>query len=279
VTRELPLLRPPVTGTPHAGKIEREEANVKRMLVMTTILGLISAGCGPRISPPVGRSPIASTSADRDASTPPPSTRANETHSPDHQTDETFEGTIAPIDAGIRARMSFSWRPGCPVPTEDLRLLTIDHWGFDGAVRRGEMIVHADEAASLVQVLAVLFAGRFPIERMKLVDAYGGNDDRSMAANNTSAFNCRAATGNPGVWSEHSYGRAIDINPVQNPYVTADGTVLPPAGSAYTNRSEVADGMIGPGDVVVRAFAAIGWEWGGDWSGIKDYQHFSSTGR
>jgi hypothetical protein len=81
------------------------------------------------------------------------------------------------------------------------------------------------------------------------------------------------------VWSEHSYGRAIDINPVQNPYVSGDGTVSPPAGAGFTDRSRAAPGMIVADDAVVRAFAAIGWEWGGDWSSAKDYQHFSASGR
>jgi len=99
-----------------------------------------------------------------------------------------------------------------------------------------------------------------------------------MAANNTSAFNCRAVTGG-SAWSQHSYGWAIDINPVQNPYVTSSGTVLPPAGAQYVDRSQKAKGMIRAGDVVVKAFAAIGWGWGGYWSSTKDYQHFSATGR
>jgi hypothetical protein len=114
---------------------------------------------------------------------------------------------------------------------------------------------------------------------MRLVDDYGGGDRRSMAANNTSAFNCRSVVGRPGVWSQHSYGWAIDINPVQNPFVMSGGTVLPPAGEAYVDRSRRAPGMIHRGDVVYRAFASIGWEWGGDWSSSKDYQHFSATGR
>jgi hypothetical protein len=174
--------------------------------------------------------------------------------------------------------MSSSWHPGCPVATRDLRLLRLDYWGFDGDVHQGELVVHHDVASSVVRVFGKLFAERFPIERMELVDAFDGDDDRSMAANNTSAFNCRSVTGHPGVWSEHSYGRAIDIDPLQNPYV-AGGTVEPPAGASYVDRSRHAPGMIHAGDPTVRAFAAIGWGWGGSWSSIKDYQHFSSTGR
>jgi hypothetical protein len=174
--------------------------------------------------------------------------------------------------------MDSSWHPGCPVAIEDLRLLSLSHWGFDGEVHQGEMVLHRGVAAAVLAAFRALFDQRFPVERMRLVDAYGGDDDRSMAANNTSAFNCRSVTGNPGVWSEHSYGRAIDIDPVQNPYV-AGGTVDPPAGRDYLDRSKEVPGMIHAGDSTVRAFVAIGWEWGGSWSSIKDYQHFSETGR
>ena len=119
-----------------------------------------------------------------------------------------------------------------------------------------------------VAYIGVLFA---------CVEAFGGSDDASMAANNTSAFNCRKATGGTS-WSEHSYGRAIDVNPVQNPYVKGS-LVLPQSGSAYVDRSRTIPGMIRAGDAVVRAFAAQGWAWGGTWTSLKDYQHFSTTGR
>jgi hypothetical protein len=171
-----------------------------------------------------------------------------------------------------------SWRPECPVPIEDLRLVTLTHWGYDGRVHQGMLVVHEDEARPVVKVFRRLFRARFPIRRMQLVDEYGADDDRSMAANNTSAFNCRPVTGGSG-WSQHSYGWAIDINPIQNPYVASDGTVLPPEGAAYVDRTRTARGMIHDGDVVVRAFAAIGWEWGGRFQSIKDYQHFSATGQ
>jgi hypothetical protein len=173
--------------------------------------------------------------------------------------------------------MTSSWRPGCPVPLEDLRLLTLTYWGFDGDVHRGELVVHEDQARAIREVFRALFKARFPIERMKLVDVYGGDDDRSMAANNTSAFNCRAVAGSSS-WSEHAYGRAIDINPIQNPQVR-NGLVSPPAGSRYLDRSRRRRGLIRADDVVVRAFAAVGWRWGGSWTSLKDYQHFSVSGR
>jgi hypothetical protein len=189
-----------------------------------------------------------------------------------------FNASIATIDAQTKARMTASWRPGCPVPLRDLRLIRTDHWGFDRAVHRGELVVHRDQAGKVVRVLRALFAARFPIARMRLVDVYGANDRRSMAANNTSAFNCRFVSGTAR-WSEHAYGRAIDINPVQNPYVSSSGRASPPAGAAYVDRSRRAPGMIHAGDAVVRAFAAVGWGWGGSWRGVKDYQHFSASGR
>jgi hypothetical protein len=194
------------------------------------------------------------------------------------QADPVFHGSIKVIDDITRSRMVFSWHPGCPVPIDDLRLLSLVYWGFDGAVHAGELVVHRDVATDVVAVFGKLFDARFPIRRMRLVDDYGGDDDRSMAANNTSSFNCRPVTGGTS-WSEHSYGRAIDVNPMQNPYVTAGGLVLPPEGASFVDRSLHSKGMIHTGDAVVEAFGSIGWGWGGSWSSPQDYQHFSATGR
>jgi hypothetical protein len=190
------------------------------------------------------------------------------------QAEPRFRATIGPAPA---ERMTESWRPGCPVPLDDLRLLTLTHWRFDGEVHRGELVIHADQARAVKEVFRALFQARFPIKRMQLVDVYGGDDYRSMAANNTSGFNCRTVEGSSS-WSEHAYGRAIDINPIQNPAVQ-DGRVSPPAGTRYLYRSRPAKGLIRADDAVVRAFAAIGWGWGGYWTSLKDYQHFSATGR
>jgi hypothetical protein len=173
--------------------------------------------------------------------------------------------------------MASSWHPGCPVAIEDLRLLSLEYFGFDGRVHTGEMVVHREVARDVVTVFGKLFHAKFPIRRMRLVDDYGGDDDRSMAADNTSGFNCRPVTGGAS-WSEHAYGRAIDVNPIQNPYVTVAGTIEPPAGASFVDRSLRAKGMINAGDVVVGAFASVGWGWGGTWSNPTDYQHFSSTG-
>lgn len=190
-----------------------------------------------------------------------------------------FDGWYRELDEATRLRMvDVSWRPSCPVPLDDLRLLEVDHWDFDRRVRRGEMVVHADHAGAMVEVFGELFEARFPIERMQLIDDFGGSDDASMAANNTSGFNCRTVTAGER-WSEHAYGWAIDINPVQNPYVGRDGTVLPPGAEPYVDRSQHVDGMIHADGPVVRAFERAGWSWGGEWRTLKDYHHFSATGR
>ena len=144
-------------------------------------------------------------------------------------------------------------------------------------MHRGELVVHKDQARVVQDVFRALFRARFPIKRMQLVDVYGGDDDRSMAANNTSGFNCRTVEGSSS-WSEHAYGRAVDLNPIQNPAVE-DGRVSPPAGAGYLDRSRQRKGLIRGNDTVVRAFASIGWGWGGYWTSFKDYQHFSATGR
>ena len=174
--------------------------------------------------------------------------------------------------------MKYSWRSGCPVGLDDLRLLRVDHWNFSGVRARGELVVHADQASAMLRAVEAMWKARYPIRQMRLVDDYGGSDDRSMAADNTSAFNCRYVKGTTR-WSEHSFGRAIDINPVENPWVSRSGEVDPPSGAAYANRSRRAQGMIHASDAVVDGFAAVGWRWGGYWSGTKDYQHFSRSGR
>jgi hypothetical protein len=188
-----------------------------------------------------------------------------------------FRGSISVIGAQLRERMTgSSWHRGCPVLIRDLRLLKLDYWRFDRTVRRGRLIVHEDQALRVKRVFSKLFYAHFRIKRMRLIDAYNGSDDRSMNANNTSAFNCRFVAGTR-TWSQHAYGRAIDINPIQNPYV-AGSHVSPEAGRPYADRSRHAMGMIHGGDAVVRAFAAAYWKWGGYWSYPKDYMHFSRNG-
>jgi poly-gamma-glutamate synthesis protein (capsule biosynthesis protein) len=192
-----------------------------------------------------------------------------------------FTATVRRIGPDLRDRMRFSYRPGCPVSPRDLRYVRMSFVRFDRSADTGEMVVHKTYAKSVVKVFQRLYESRWPIRRMRLVDDYRGDDDASLAANNTSGFNCRSVSGGEG-WSEHAYGRAIDINPVQNPYVY-DSVVSPPSGRRFTDidrsgAGQVPRGVIRSGDVVVSAFRRIGWEWGGDWTSAKDYQHFSATG-
>ena len=188
-----------------------------------------------------------------------------------------WDGTSRRLSEALKERMrGVSWHEGCPVPLRRLRLLEVPYWGFDGDVHQGRMVVNRRQDGKVLRVLHRLYGAKFKIRRMRLVDYYDGSDDRSMAANNTSAFNCRRVAGTDR-WSEHAYGRAIDINPVQNPYVRGD-TVEPEAGERYLDRTDVRKGMVVRPGPVVRAFSRVGWEWGGDWQSSKDYQHFSSTG-
>ncbi len=182
--------------------------------------------------------------------------------------------TAVPVTA---ARLGSSHRPGCPVRVADLRLVRVVHWRFDGRQARGELVVHRDVAAAVLRVFRALHAARFPLAQVTTVERFGADDDRAMAANATTAYNCRRVTGGTG-WSEHAYGRAIDVDPVQNPYVRGR-TVAPRAGRAYLDRTDVRPGMVVPGGPVVRAFTAQGWSWGGDYRSLRDYQHFSRSGR
>ena len=190
-----------------------------------------------------------------------------------------FTVTIRRIGPETIARMGTSWRPGCPVPLEDLRSIVMPFWNFDGVVDTGELIVHRKHAAGVASVFEKLFAIRFPIARMEPANGYMGNDPPLAQFNNTVGFNCRAPVGGGRTWSEHSYGAAVDINPDQNPYVSRSGRVEPPFGAPWVDRTLRKPGMIHAGHVAVRAFAAIGWRWGGFWPGTKDYMHFSASGR
>jgi hypothetical protein len=177
-----------------------------------------------------------------------------------------------------KAMTGVSWHPGCPVPLTDLRRLTVSYVGFDGATRTGALVVHAAAVDPLSRVFADLFEARFPIRTMQPIEAYGGDDYRSIEADNTSAFNCRIRTGTANEWSRHSYGMAVDLNPLENPYVSG-GTTSHPRSRSYLDRGQVRPGMITPDSVPVAAFSAIGWRWGGTWPDPVDLQHFSDTGR
>jgi hypothetical protein len=167
-----------------------------------------------------------------------------------------------------------SYRVGCPVGPKQLRTVRVSYWDFAGRPQEGRIVVAARRAPGIVGVFRTLWDARFPIRRLEPVSRYGGSDQRSMAADNTSGFNCRFV-GGTSRWSLHASGEAIDVNPVENPYVQGS-RVSPPAGRAYLDRSRYRAGMAVTGGVLVRAFAAAGWRWG---ASFGDYQHFSTTGR
>ncbi len=171
-----------------------------------------------------------------------------------------------------------SWRddPRCP-PFEALRILRVAHHGFDGHVLEGELVVAAAIAEAASRVFERLFALGFPIERITPIDAFDGDDEASMAANNSSAFNFREIAGTRAL-SHHAHGVAIDLNPLQNPMIV-DGVVHPPAGAEFLDRADVRFGMIVRPGPVVGAFEAEGFHWGGDWPDVRDYHHFSAWPR
>ena len=185
-----------------------------------------------------------------------------------------FAATIDPVPEEVAARST--WHEGCPVTLEDLRYVTVSFRGFDQRAHTGEMIVSVDYAEDVVGVFETLWDLRYPIEEMGITSADELDLPPTGDGNNTESFVCRPATGGSS-WSRHAYGRAIDVNPFHNPYHRGE-VVLPELSSAYLDRDRRLPGMLAPGDPVVEAFAAIGWEWGGDWTTLRDYQHFSDNG-
>ncbi|WP_435772075.1 M15 family metallopeptidase [Nocardioides sp. SYSU DS0651] len=191
--------------------------------------------------------------------------------------DGRFHATIGPVTPQIRRRMGETWSPRCPVDLEGLRYVTVTFRGFDGEAHTGELVLAAVEAEDVVSVFRALFRADFPIEEMRLPTTADLEAHPTGDGNNTAALVCRASRGTT-TWSAHAYGLAIDINPFLNPYHKGD-LVLPELASAYLDRSRRQPGIIRPDSVAVREFARIGWSWGGAWRTLKDYQHFSATGR
>jgi hypothetical protein len=200
-------------------------------------------------------------------------------------------GASSPIAPLTRAEgrailQAKEWHSGCPVAFSGLRVLSVRYYGFDRHTHWGKLVVNARYAGKLQTVFAQLYAMRFPIRHMQFGDTYGSLKNLPKDGDFTASFECRQASASPctgattnkttGSWSMHAYGEAIDLNPVENPYVgcgmTRDKTAL-----SYLQRSNVRRGMVTP--AVVAAFASIGWGWGGSWSGsTKDYMHFSANG-
>ena len=192
-----------------------------------------------------------------------------------------YKSSISQITPKIQKQMikGNSWRKGCPVPLENLRYLKLTHIDFNGKTKMGEIIVHKNVAHEVTEIFEELYTIGYPVRKMKLVSNYKGSDWQSIEADNTSAFNCRSATGSKK-WSKHSYGKAIDINPIENPYIARSGRISHKASLKYRKRvhknSTLADkAVLLKNDKATKIFKKYGWKWGGDWSGVKDYQHFS----
>ena len=202
---------------------------------------------------------------------PPPTATAARTPSvaPPPGSTAGFVWEVASVTA---ADLPHSWRQGCPVGPDALRAVTVGYHAMDGGVRTGVLVISSRLVEPARRAFLRLFEIGFPITSIRPVDDFGGSDDASMAADNTSGFNCRAAVSNgPTSWSNHAYGRAIDINPLINPYIL-DGKVLPPEGARYADRRGSVPGMITAGSEALKAFTRNGFTWGGTWSN-PDYQH------
>lgn len=182
-----------------------------------------------------------------------------------------FSVDSLPVEYG-KAMKGLSWKEGCPVSLGNLRRVRVGYISFDGQRMQGELVVHHSVAIEVRDIFKELYEAGYPIKRVSLVDCYGADDNTSMDADNTSAFNYRPVAGSKTL-SKHSYGIALDINPIENPYIKGKD-VSPLGGKAYTDRAQVLPGMIIFGDPCYRAFISRGWVWGGDWKTLKDYQHF-----
>ncbi len=191
--------------------------------------------------------------------------------------DGRFHGTVGRITPEIRRRMGETWSPACPVGLDDLRYLTLTFAGFDGRPHTGELVVNASVARGVVRVFRTLYAARFPIEEMRLVTTADLDAPPTGDGNDTAAYVCRT-TRKATTFSAHASGLAIDLNPFLNPYRSGD-LLLPELAGAYEDRSWRRPGMVLPGGVATRAFAAAGWTWGGDFRSVSDLMHFSADGR
>jgi hypothetical protein len=263
--------RHPLTG--------RAGARAIPATVAAVCLALTGCGDGPQQAG-LREEPLAASPSPTVAAPPTPSTPSATITSPSTSSTPSataavpaFRWRVARVSA---AQLGASWHRGCPVGPASLRRVSLSHWDFAGHPRTGVLILNAGVVADTRAAFAALYRLRFPIRSIRPVSEFGASDDASMAADNTSAFNCRFVSGTTR-WSQHAYGRAIDLNPLENPYVDGDH-VSPPRGRRFADRSLHAKGLVHDGGNVVRAFAAVGWGWGGHWGGARDYQHFSATG-
>ncbi len=249
---------------------------------LVVAVGCLAAACGTAAAPQSAQPGPQAQTAQGTRGAPPPSASSpapsaaptSATPTPARTEPPKFSAKVSRV---TRDQVRHSWRPGCPVPLDGLRMITMTYWGFDDRPHTGRLVVNKDATDAIITVFGRLYGWRWPIYKMEPVDAYKGDDYDSIEADNTSAFNCRPATGSSH-WSQHAYGRAVDLNPRENPYLSSDGTVAHKNARKFAKRPVHAPGVINPGDRVVKAFRQVGWEWGGYWTGIKDYQHFSEGG-
>ncbi|MEV6826685.1 M15 family metallopeptidase [Amycolatopsis sp. NPDC051102] len=281
----------------------------RRATTAGAVLALAVTACSPEAAPPAPSAPAATTVAASTATAAPPPTSSTPTvawqvgarplpRRPDgfgrveptppelvnralptkdllpSPAGDAYAATVSAVPAEVLARST--WQPGCPVKAGDLRYLTMSFWGFDGRAHTGEMLVNASGAAGITKVFGQLFAARFPLEEMRVTGPAELTAPPTGDGNSTSAFVCRPARGQTN-WSAHAYGLAVDVNPFCNPYTQGD-LVLPELASAYVDRTRRRPGMVLAGDATVRAFAAIGWSWGGNWHSPTDRMHFTATG-
>jgi hypothetical protein len=258
---------------------------MRRLSVSAIALGLVlGTACSstPGVEPASGSNEPGPN--ERLSDSPAPGTSSDAGADDSNSGPPSFEGGVFRIGARLReVLIGRNWTPGCPVAIRDLRLVQVSYWNFHGRVRTGPLVLNERVARDVLWVFRRLFRAHFPIKKIKLAAKdrpltpkdYWDPSPRSV----TASFNCRFATGSTTSLSQHSYGWAVDINPLQNPYVRNDGTTLRYIALPFRDRSLQRKGMIHAGDIVVRSFAAIGWEWGGHWHTLKDYMHFSLTGR
>ena len=173
-----------------------------------------------------------------------------------------------------------SYSSDCTVPLSNLRYVHVLHWNFDGKESEGEIICNAKIAEKLVRIFRKLYSAHYEIEKIRLIDEYGADDEASMRDNNSSCFNFRFISHTKKI-SMHGAGLAVDINPLYNPYLKKVGgknVIEPLTGAFYTDRTQNFPHKIDRSDLCYRLFISEGFEWGGDWSGVKDWQHFEFNG-
>lgn len=181
-----------------------------------------------------------------------------------------------PIPPEVESRIrGISYPEGATISLDELRYLRLSYRDFDGVSKNGEMICNQRIADDLVDIFRKLWLAEYQIRSIQLIDEFGGSDDASMEADNTSCFNYRPVSGGTRL-SNHALGLAIDVNPLENPYIKGD-KVLPVTAESFVDRSRDFPHKIDKEDLCYQLFTAHGFAWGGDWHSLKDYQHFEKT--